>query len=262
MPVQAEVLSQLQSVSDDYLVQAEPRTGKTLAFLLPVLEQLLRGRTESPKFVNTLIVTSNPKRATRVAELCNMLTELLLKRQDCHTAREGTCKTANVHKVSNEHEQDDGRRAADSGPPISTGFRFQCMGSLKAFHNSQFWSLVFVYGQRSILVATPKRLNKTVVLDAIDQLVEEGWLHDVKNILQSLSPKATGWQGISTSTTTVSDEYHVEILSVKDTFTSLLALLLKEYELKSTELKAVLFSPTKQGTVLFSELFAKAWLRK
>ena len=126
---------------------------------------------------------------------------------------------------------------------------------------------------------------RTLVLDEADTMLESGFLEDVKQILKLLPPKASGWQGMCFSATIppkVKDvincvlqpgyksistidknepptlarvpQFHVIILSVKDTFSTLASLLQLESKPDS---KIIVFGVTANMVALYAKLFSE-----
>ncbi|KAL4788157.1 P-loop containing nucleoside triphosphate hydrolase protein [Aspergillus varians] len=255
-PVQQHMLTELPNWRSDCLVQAKTGTGKTLAFLLPALHYLLQGNSPPRGQVAILIITPTRELAQQIAKSCDQLTSQLAKPLECHIAVGGTARAA-------AHSR-------------------------------------FMKGLPSILVATPGRLKdylsepataekmsniQTLVLDEADRMLEAGFLADVKQILQLIPPKSTGWQGMCFSATVppkVKDvvsvvlkpgyssistidqneapthervpQYHVIIPSVSDTFTALTSLL--KLEIKNSK-KIIVFGVTANMVALFAGVFSK-----
>lgn len=256
-PVQHRVLNELPDWRSDCLVQAKTGTGKTIAFLLPALHSLLQGHLAPPLGqVAVLIITPTRELAQQIAKACDQLTSQLQEPLECHIAVGGTAR-ASAHSR-------------------------------------------FMKGNPSILVATPGRLKdylseaptaeklsniKTLVLDEADTMLEKGFLADVKQILQLIPPKSTGWQGMCFSATLppkVKDvvsvvlkpgyssistieknetpthervpQYHVLMPSVADTFTTLASLLNLEIQ---SSCKIIVFGVTANMVALFAAVFSQ-----
>ncbi|KAJ5896197.1 ATP-dependent RNA helicase [Penicillium subrubescens] len=256
-PVQQRVLTELPTWRTDCLVQAKTGTGKTLAFLLPALHCLLQPHAAPPKGqVAILIISPTRELAQQIAVSCDQLTSQLAQPLECHIAVGGTAR-ASAHSR-------------------------------------------FMKGNPSILVATPGRLKdylsdeytaeklanfQTLVLDEADTMLESGFLADVKQILQLIPPKKTGWQGMCfsatlppkvkdvvkvvlksgyTSISTVQEnetpthervpQYHVIIPSVAETFTALASLL--DVEINQCS-KIIVFGVTANMIALMAKVFGQ-----
>ncbi|KAL5335845.1 P-loop containing nucleoside triphosphate hydrolase protein [Aspergillus crustosus] len=256
-PVQQSVLTERSDWRSDCLVQAKTGTGKTLAFLLPALHHFLQGQHSTPNGqVAILVITPTRELAQQIAKACDELTSQLARRLECHIAVGGTAR-ASAHSK-------------------------------------------FMNGSPSVLVATPGRLKdylsepatadklaniQTLVLDEADTMLEAGFLADVKEILRTLPPKKTGWQGMCfsatvppkvkdvvnvvlkpgyTSISTIDEneapthervpQYHVQIPTVADTFTGLTTLL--QHEIKTSS-KIIVFGVTAKMVALFAGVFSQ-----
>ncbi|KAF2424512.1 P-loop containing nucleoside triphosphate hydrolase protein [Tothia fuscella] len=258
-PVQEKVLTQLPSNSSECLVQAKTGTGKTIAFLLPALQALLSANPLPIGQVGILIMSPTRELAIQIAKECDQLTKRLPKRVECHTAFGGTARASNLNK--------------------------------------------FLNGNPTVLVATPGRLKdyltdehvrgkfqnvRTLILDEADRMLDQGFLPDIKQVLRSLPPKSSGWQGMCFSATippTVKDvignvlkpgyvhmstidegeaptiatvpQYSVVVPEVKDTFTTLYALIKQECTANPKDFKTIIFGTTANGVALMHALFSQ-----
>ncbi|KAL4882076.1 DEAD box ATP-dependent RNA helicase [Aspergillus karnatakaensis] len=253
-PVQQRVLTELPNLRSDLLVQAKTGTGKTVAFLLPALHNLLKGDVPAPRGkVAILILTPTRELALQIKTACDQLTSQLAKPLECHFAVGGTSRNSAHSK--------------------------------------------FMAGNPSVLVATPGRLNdylsdadtaeklsdiQTLILDEADTMLNTGFYESVKQILHSLPPKLSGWQGMCFSATmpprvkevvdlvlnrnyttisTVDEnespthervpQFSVIIPGVEHTFTALYALLQHETTPQS---KVIVFGCTARMVAVFAAL--------
>ncbi|PYH94819.1 putative DEAD box ATP-dependent RNA helicase [Aspergillus ellipticus CBS 707.79] len=256
-PVQHQVLTSLPNWRSDCLVQAKTGTGKTVAFLLPALHCLIQGIAAPPRGqVAILIITPTRELAQQIAKSCDQLTTQLASRVKCDIAVGGTARASAYSR--------------------------------------------FLKDTPSVLVATPGRLKdylsdapaaaklsdiQTLVLDEADTMLESGFLADVKQILQLIPPKSSGWQGMCFSATvpprvrdvvnvvlkpgysnisTIEEneapthervpQYHVLIPSVAETFTTLTSLL--QYESQENS-KIIVFGVTANMVALFAAVFSR-----
>ena len=102
-PVQQRVLTELPNWRSDCLVQAKTGTGKTLAFLLPVLHCLLQGIATPPRGqVAILIITPTRELAQQIAKSCDQLTSQLTKSLRCDIAVGGTARASAFSRFMKE----------------------------------------------------------------------------------------------------------------------------------------------------------------
>jgi ATP-dependent RNA helicase MSS116 len=171
-PVQHKVLTEMGNVTNDALVQAKTGTGKTIAFLLPALQNLLTGPALPHGQVGILIISPTRELAMQIAKECDQLTASLPKRVDCHTAFGGTAKASRLNHF------------VKGNPTV----------------------LVATPGRLDDYLSDPIIRRKfdnvrTVILDEADTMLEAGFLLSVKKILTKIPPKSTGWQGLCFSAT-------------------------------------------------------------
>ncbi|KAF2664362.1 DEAD-domain-containing protein [Microthyrium microscopicum] len=259
-PVQQKVLTQLPSNSSDCLVQAKTGTGKTIAFLLPALQSLLSGKAFPHGQVAILIMAPTRELALQIAAECDGLTAKLTPRFECHTAFGGTARGSNLNKFLR------------GNPTV----------------------LVATPGRLNDILGEERVREKfedirTLILDEADRMLDSGFLGDVKNALKRLPPKSTGWQGMCFSATippslkdvvstvlypgythlsTVDEndvptiasvpQYVVVVPEVKDIFTSLFALIKREYAANPNNFKTIVFGTTANGVALLNALFEAA----
>ncbi|KAE9971000.1 hypothetical protein EG328_005927 [Venturia inaequalis] len=255
--VQHKVLTDMGDIKSDALVQAKTGTGKTIAFLLPALQNLLTGPKLPHGQVGILIISPTRELAVQIAEECDRLTASLPTHVDCHTAFGGTAKAA----------------------------------SLKRFMKGNPAVLVATPGRLLDYLSDPSVRKKftgirTVILDEADTMLESGHLVSVRNILKQIPPKSEGWQGLCFSATLPSrvrdvvhhilapgykhistideneppttanvPQHSIIIPDIKDTFNFIQAFLQTEYEAAPDNFKAIVFSSTANSTRLLHDLF-------
>ncbi|KAJ5099490.1 hypothetical protein N7532_006491 [Penicillium argentinense] len=255
-PVQQRVLTELPNWRSDCLVQAKTGTGKTLAFLLPVLHCLLQGHAPPKGQVGILIITPTRELAQQIAKSCDQLTSQLAQKLECHIAVGGTARQS-AHS-----------RFMKGSPSLLVA----TPGRLKDYLSDE---------------STAEKLSniKTLILDEADTMLETGFIADIKKILQLIPPKSTGWQGMCFSATVppkVKDvisivlkqgysnistiqknetpthervpQYHVLIPGVAETFNALAALL--NLEIKNNA-KIIVFGVTANMVALFARAFSQ-----
>lgn len=257
-PVQQKVLTELPTFQSDCLVQAKTGTGKTAAFLLPSLHNLLNTPKPLPRGqVGVLVISPTRELALQIAKECNNLTSFQSGRNslECHVAFGGTARASNLNKFM-------------SGSP---SILVATPGRLKDYLSESE-------------VARKFTDMRTLILDEADTMLESGFLADIKAILRLLpSKKNTGWQGMCfsatipaktkevldvvlapgyTSLSTIDKsepptlekvpQFHVIIPGVTDTFTALASLLSHELDSNS---KAIVFGVTANMVAIFSRLF-------
>lgn len=257
-PVQEKVLTELPDLRSDCLVQAKTGTGKTTAFLLPCLHNLLTSPQQLPKGqVGVLVISPTRELALQINKECDQLTSQLGRKSlECHVAFGGTARASNLNKFM-------------SGSP---SILVATPGRLKDYLSEAE-------------VARKFDNLRTLILDEADTMLEAGFLEDVKVILRSLPPKHAGWQGMCfsatipakvkdvmnlvlapgyTSLSTIDKneaptiekvpQYHVLMPTVADTFNVLASLLNHEISPKS---KVIVFGVTANMVALFSALFSR-----
>jgi ATP-dependent RNA helicase MSS116 len=259
-PVQQKVLTELPSLSSDCVVQAKTGTGKTVAFLLPAIQNLLAGNMPPKGKVAILVVCPTRELALQIAKECNAVTAGLPRRMECHTAFGGTSRASNL-------------RAFLNGNPtilVATPGR-----------------LDDILGEESVR----ERFThlKTLVLDEADQMLDAGFMPSVKKILRHIPPKSDGWQGMCFSATLPKEvldvakivlfpgythlstvdpnevpthervpQFFFSVPGVGQTFAGLSALILEEYKQDPTDFKAIVFGTTANGVALLYDLYRHA----
>ncbi|KAL9014627.1 MAG: hypothetical protein Q9173_000720 [Seirophora scorigena] len=96
-PVQQKVIETLPTVGSDCLVQAKTGTGKTIAFLLPAIQNTLLSR-PAKGLVSILIMSPTRELALQIAAEAQLLVSKLQPKMEVHTAFGGTAKAANLSK--------------------------------------------------------------------------------------------------------------------------------------------------------------------
>ena len=256
-PVQYKVLSELPSFTDDCLVQAKTGTGKTLAFLLPTLQNLLTSKKHSAGKVSILVVAPTRELAQQIATECDKVTAFCAPRLECHLAFGGSNKKSHLNKFM-------------KGKPsilVATPGRLLDYLSEEPVR-AKFSSM------------------QSLVLDEADTMLDRGFLEDIIKILNILPKKETAkWQGMCFSATmppkinavlhhvlkpscthlsTVSESETPTIDSVPQSLITVpgieeviptLYTLLAQETAKNQKLKAVVFSSTARNAQLLHELF-------
>ncbi|KAJ4400335.1 hypothetical protein N0V91_008794 [Didymella pomorum] len=259
-PVQQKVLTELPSITSDCIVQAKTGTGKTVAFLLPAIQNLLAGNAPPRGKVGILIICPTRELALQIAKEANGVTACLPRRMETHTAFGGTSRASN----------------------------------LKAFLNGNPTILVATPGRLDDILGEEEVRErfthvKTVVLDEADQMLDAGFAPAVKKILRRIPPKNDGWQGMCFSATMNPDvmdvakcvlfpgystlstvdpnevpthervpQFYITVPSVTQTFAALLALIEEEYNKNPTDFKVIVFGTTANGVGLFYDLYKNA----
>lgn len=163
-------------MSSDCIVQAKTGTGKTVAFLLPALQNLLAGNAPPRGKVGILVICPTRELAQQIVKECTALTECLPNRMECHFAVGGTAKAS----------------------------------TLKRFMNGNPTILVATPGRLDDILSEEEVRDRfthlrTVVLDEADQMLDQGFFPAVKKILRQIPPKSDGWQGMCFSATLPKD---------------------------------------------------------
>ena len=258
-PVQYHVLAKLPTLKHDCLVQAKTGTGKTLAFLLPAIQNTL---TNSPRNgqVSILIISPTRELALQIAAEASRLVARLQKPLEVHTAFGGTAKANNLGKFI----------LGDPKILVATP------GRLMDYLNE---------------VDVKEKFDgmKTLILDEADRMLDQGFLPDILKILRALPPKKSPkgqWQGMCFSATIppkiqevvshVLDKGYVSISTIdnlepptlakvpqfsvvipkaEDTFVAILSLIKKEIEDSPGDPKIIVFGTTANLVALYAEIF-------
>ncbi|KAI8940615.1 hypothetical protein NX059_001887 [Plenodomus lindquistii] len=259
-PVQQKVLTELPSLSSDCVVQAKTGTGKTVAFLLPAIQNLLAGNMPPRGKVAILVICPTRELALQIAKECNGVTACLPHKMECHTAFGGTSRASN----------------------------------LKAFLNGSPTVLVATPGRLDDILGEEMVREKfshlkTVILDEADQMLDAGFAPAVKKILRRIPPKSDGWQGMCFSATLPKEvldiakivlfpgfthlstvdpnelpthervpQFFVSVPTINQTFAAISALIEEEYNQDPTDFKAIVFGTTANGVGLLYDLYRQA----
>jgi ATP-dependent RNA helicase MSS116 len=259
-PVQQKVLTELPNITSDCIVQAKTGTGKTVAFLLPAIQNLLSGNAPPRGKVGILIICPTRELALQIAKEANGVTACLPRKMETHTAFGGTSRASN----------------------------------LKAFMNGNPTILVATPGRLDDILGEEEVRErfthvKTVVLDEADQMLDAGFAPAVKKILRRIPPKNDGWQGMCFSATMNPDvmdvakcvlfpgfttlstvdpnevpthervpQFFITVPAVTQTFAALSALIEQEYNQNPTDFKAIVFGTTANGVGLLYDLYKNA----
>ncbi|KAI1522687.1 SrmB Superfamily II DNA and RNA helicase [Pyrenophora tritici-repentis] len=259
-PVQQQVLTQLPSLSSDCVVQAKTGTGKTVAFLLPAIQNLLAGNMPPKGKVAILVICPTRELALQISKECNGLTTCLPQKMECHTAFGGTSRASN----------------------------------LNAFMKGNPTVLVATPGRLDDILGEEEVRDKfshlkTMVLDEADQMLDAGFAPAVKKILRRIPPKNDGWQGMCFSATLPKEvldiakivlfpgfthlstvdpnevpthervpQFSFSVPTVGQTFPALSALIEEEYNQSPTDFKAIVFGTTANGVGLLYDLYRHA----
>jgi ATP-dependent RNA helicase MSS116 len=259
-PVQQKVLTELPSLSSDVVVQAKTGTGKTVAFLLPAIQNLLAGNMPPRGKVAILIVCPTRELALQIAKECNGVTACLPQKMECHTAFGGTSREKN----------------------------------LNAFMRGNPTILVATPGRLDDILGEDQVREKfshlkTVILDEADQMLDAGFAPAVKKILRNIPPKNDGWQGMCFSATLPKEvldiakivlfpgythlstvdpnevpthervpQFFFSVPTVGQTFAGLSALIEEEHKQNPTDFKAIVFGTTANGVGLLYDLYKQA----
>jgi ATP-dependent RNA helicase MSS116 len=261
-PVQQKVLTELPSLTADCMVQAKTGTGKTVAFLLPAIQNILAGNAPPRGQVGILVICPTRELALQIAKEANGVTACLPRKMECHTAFGGTSRASN----------------------------------LNAFMRGDPTILVATPGRLDDILGEEEVRRKfthlkTLVLDEADQMLDAGFAPAVKKILRRLPQKNVnpGWQGSCYSATTSREvldvakcvlypsfttlstvdpnetpthervpQFSITIPSVTRSFSALLALIEQEYTQNPEDFKAIVFGTTANGVGLLYDLYKVA----
>ncbi|KAG8533972.1 uncharacterized protein KY384_001715 [Bacidia gigantensis] len=258
-PVQEAVLSKLPSMHSDCLVQAKTGTGKTIAFLLPALQNLRQSSTVKGQ-VSILILSPTRELALQIASEAQRLASKFQPPVHVHTAFGGTAKASALEKFKRE----------DPNILVATPGRLNDYLS-EANVRAKFKNM------------------KTLILDEADRMLDQGFLPDILRILNALPPKSGHngqWQGMCFSATippkmekvfshvltkghtTISTidktepptltkvpQYSVIIPTVAETFTSLFSLLKEELRAVDGVPRIIVFGTTANLVAMFARVF-------
>jgi ATP-dependent RNA helicase MSS116 len=171
-PVQEQVL-QLPYLTQDCLVQAKTGTGKTLAFLLPALQNLLTVKDLDRSSVGLLVLAPTRELAQQINDECDKLTSACDPPLECHIAVGGSKRATHMSKF------------LKGKPTILVATPGRLIDYLSE-------------------AAAREKLTKIrcVVLDEADRMLDAGFAPALRQILQQIPPKAqANWQGMCFSAT-------------------------------------------------------------
>lgn len=150
--VQKEVIPALLK-NEHILMQAPTGTGKTLAFLLPILQNIKKDQ----PFLQAIIITPTRELATQIYEVCQELNALTSLNYKVHLTVGGADRQKSLSSIANEQPQ----------------------------------IIVGTPGRIKDIVIKEKIVNTTklqyVVLDETDMIVENGFLEDIDELFSTLS---------------------------------------------------------------------------
>ncbi|KAL8767663.1 MAG: hypothetical protein Q9209_005922 [Squamulea sp. 1 TL-2023] len=256
-PVQERVMATLPDLGSDCLVQAKTGTGKTIAFLLPAIQNTLRSR-PGPGLVAILVLSPTRELALQIAAEAKHLLSKLRPTMEVHTAFGGTAKATALSRFMK----------GDPKILIATP------GRLKDY-----------LGEGDVV--SKFKSIRTVILDEADRMLDQGFLPDILKILKALPPKqSANWQGmcfsatippqmqqvfahvlkpdhVNISTIDTSEpptldkvpQFSVVVPNVKNTFSALYLLLQEEIKSTIGDPKIIVFGTTAKIVALFAEIF-------
>ncbi|KAI4242618.1 MAG: hypothetical protein L6R42_010961, partial [Xanthoria sp. 1 TBL-2021] len=239
------------------LVQAKTGTGKTIAFLLPAIQNTLRSR-PAKGLVSILVLSPTRELALQIAAEANLLVSKINPPLEVHTAFGGTAKAAILAKF----------KRGDPKILIATP------GRLNDY-----------LGEEDVI--SKFKSIRTVVLDEADRMLDQGFLPDILRILKALpSKQSANWQGMCFSATIPPQmkqvfshvlkpnhakistidasepptldkvpQFSLVVPNVKDTFTALYSLLQEEIQSTEGDPKIIVFGTTAKIVALFAEIF-------
>lgn len=246
MPVQAATLHELLQNKIDCLAQARTGTGKTIAFLLPAIQNMINSRRGNKFGVSTLILTPTRELAMQIQKEAEALLQRL-PQYKVTIAIGGTNKNAESRKI-----------AHGCDILVATPGRLIDHLSEESFQHHF-------------------RAVQTLVLDEADRMLDMGFLPSIKQIINHLPQKAmvprqsmlfsatfdqqiqevsrqflnNGYKFISTipigeaNTHKRVPQFYVEVPEMSDLAPALLATIRAEKaENPSAAFKAIVFTPT------------------
>jgi ATP-dependent RNA helicase MSS116 len=154
-------------------VQAKTGTGKTLAFLLPALQNLLTVKDLDRSSVGLLVLAPTRELAQQINDECDKLTSACDPPLECHIAVGGSKRATHMSKF------------LKGKPTILVATPGRLIDYLSE-------------------AAAREKLTKIrcVVLDEADRMLDAGFAPALRQILQQIPPKAqANWQGMCFSAT-------------------------------------------------------------
>ncbi|KAI1492272.1 P-loop containing nucleoside triphosphate hydrolase protein [Biscogniauxia mediterranea] len=171
--VQAATLGPLLTERADILAQAKTGTGKTVAFLLPAIQQILESNKKHGEYISTLILTPTRELALQIAAEAKHLLQRFPQYKIC-TAIGGTNKNTEMLQLR-------------SGCDILIGTPGRLYDHLMT--------------KESTLIEKVANLQ-SLVFDEADRLLDMGFMHSIKQIIACLPDKRTSKrQGVLFSAT-------------------------------------------------------------
>jgi ATP-dependent RNA helicase MSS116 len=171
-PVQEQVL-QLPSLAQDCLVQAKTGTGKTLAFLLPALQNLLEAKDLDRSSVGLLVLAPTRELAQQIVDECDKLTSACNPPLECHIAVGGSKRNMHMGKFLKKN------------PTILVATPGRLIDYLTEDAARQKFTKI-----------------RCVVLDEADRMLDAGFAPALRQILEQIPSKAQAkWQGMCFSAT-------------------------------------------------------------
>ncbi|CEP61435.1 ATP-dependent RNA helicase LALA0_S03e02806g [Lachancea lanzarotensis] len=158
-PVQQKTIKPILKTEDDVIARAKTGTGKTLAFLIPIFEHLLKTRKESPYMVKCVIVA--PTR-----DLALQIDSEILKLQKNNYALK---KFGSIALIGGSNFQAAVKKMFKDRPNIVVATPGRLIDVLSKFSNQFFKHVDFK------------------VLDEADRLLEIGFDEDLRNISSTLN---------------------------------------------------------------------------
>lgn len=190
-PVQAATIHELLTNQSDCLAQAKTGTGKTLAFLLPAVQKMIKSRPDPGRSASLLVLAPTRELATQIAKEATNLLAAMPKYQ-VRTAIGGTNK-------EKEHDQIRSNCSILVATP----------GRLLDHLGTRGFSQVF------------SKLD-TLVLDEADRLLDMGFQPSISQIVASLPDKvSSGRQGMLFSATITPNVHKLAHLALSPGYKSI-----------------------------------------
>ncbi|KAI0105690.1 ATP-dependent RNA helicase MSS116 [Nemania sp. FL0031] len=164
-PVQAATIRPILTERSDILAQAKTGTGKTVAFLLPALQNLINRNTKPGSAVSLLVITPTRELALQIATEAKALLQRLPQYQ--------------VHVVIGGTNKDREEARILKGCDILIGTPGRLYDHLSPQDD----------GTSSLVVAKLQQLD-TLVLDEADRLLDMGFVPSLKQIIKCLPDRA------------------------------------------------------------------------
>ncbi|KAH8671288.1 DEAD/DEAH box helicase [Xylariales sp. PMI_506] len=192
-PVQAATIHQLLAERKDMLAQAKTGTGKTLAFLLPAIQTLIRQQRAPGKQISLLVISPTRELALQIAKEATTLLQRLPQYKVC-TAIGGTNKRSEETRIL-------------KGCDILVG----TPGRLLDHFMAEDGGYSDVHEMLQVL--------DTLVLDEADRLLDMGFLPDLTKIIRCLPDKGlSNRQGMLFSATIADHVQKVAHLALSENY--------------------------------------------